>query len=187
MILKFLIFSICLKIASSLPNGSPSEACEDLIPRHGINQPRPVEEMPVDVLLESTVIRPGELTSISLRARNDTMFGPLQFRGFLIQARVQGANAIPGRVIGTFELTDGVQHLFCPTLTPNSVVTHSSGNEKAYLQLLWRAPANIFEDHVTVNFYYTIVWLFPMFWANAVSSPLIIENPVHFQNPYENL
>lgn len=187
MIFKFFILSICLKIASSLPNGAPIAACEDLIPRHGQNLPRP-EEMPVEIILESSVIRAGDLISVSLRARNDTMFGPIQFRGFLVQARIQGASSnVTGRVIGTFELSDGVQHVPCPTLTPNSVVTQTTNNEKTYIQLLWRAPANIFEDFITVNFYYTMVWMFPMFWANAVSDPLIIENPAHYQNPsYDN-
>lgn len=177
MILKFLILSICLKIASCFPDGAPAQACEDLTPRHGQNQPNP-EVMPVDVLLESNVIRAGDLISVSLRARNDTMFGPLLFRGFLVQARLMTANVnVPGRVVGSFELTDGARYVPCPTLSPNSVVTHTTNSDKAFIQLLWRAPTNIFEDFVTVNFYYSIVWMFPVFWTNAVSSPLIIENP----------
>lgn len=187
MIFKFLIFSICLKIALCYPNGAPIQACESLIPAHGQNQPNP-EAMPVDIILESNVIRAGDLVSISLRTRNDTIFGPLLFRGFLVQARLAapGVN-VTGRVIGSFELTDGVQYVPCPTLSPNSVVTHTSNSDKAYLQLLWRAPTNIFENFVTVNFYYTIVWMFPVFWTNAISSPLVIENPSYMQNLADNL
>lgn len=181
MIFNFLIFSICLKVVLSFPNGAPIAACETLTPQHGLNNPNPVE-MPVDLLLESDVIRAGELVSISLRVRNDTVFGPLLFRGFIIQARTLTAGSIPSRAVGTFELTDGVQHVPCPTLGPNSVVTHTINSDKGYLQLLWRAPANIFEDYITVNFYYSIVWMFPVFWTNAVSSPLVIQNPARLYN-----
>lgn len=182
MFFKLLMFSFCLKIVLSFPDGAPIQACEDLTPIHGLNQPR-TEEIPVEILLGSDAIHVGELVSVSLRARNDTMFGPLLFRGFIIQARIMDPNLnVTGRVIGSFELTEGVRHVPCPTLNPNSVATHTINSEKAYLTLLWRAPTNIFED-ITVNFYYSIVWMVPMFWTNAVSSPLIIENPIRFQNP----
>ncbi len=187
MIFKFLIFSICLKFAWCLPSGAPVEACEDLTPRHGVNQPNTLP-IPVELLLESSVIRAGDLLSVSLRARNDTVFGPLEFKGFIIQARIANPNVnVTGRVIGNFELTDGVRYVPCPTLSPNSVVTQTTNSDKSYIQLLWRAPTNIFEPYITVNFYYTIVWMFPMFWTNAVSSPLIIENPAAVHSPYDNL
>lgn len=182
MFLKLTILSICLQIALCFPDGAPTQACEDMTPLHGLNQPRP-EEMPVDIILERNVIRAGELISVSLRARNDTMFGPLLFRGFMVQAKIAGAGTVPGRNTGTFELTDGARHVVCPTLAVNSVVTHTSNNEKGYIQLLWRAPANIFEPTITVNFYYSIVWMVPMFWVNAVSSPLTIENPIVMESP----
>lgn len=187
MIFKFLIISLCLNVALCYPSGAPIEACEDLTPRHGQNQPNPIE-IPVDVLLETDVIQAGDLISVSLRVRNDTVFGPLAFRGFIIQARTQtsGGN-VTGRVVGNFELTNGVRYVPCPTLSPNSVVTHTAYNDKTYVQLLWRAPPNIFENFITVNFYYTVVWMFPVFWTNAVSSPLRIENPAFVNDPYNDL
>lgn len=176
MLLKILIVSICLKVVLSFPDGAPTQACESLIPVHGLNQPRP-EEMPVELLLETDVIHPGGLISLALRVRNDTMFGSFLFRGFIIQARVMDPNMnVTGRVVGSFELTEGVRHVPCPQFTPNSVATQTSNTDKGYLRLLWRAPPNISGDFVTVNFYYSIVWMVPMFWTNAVSSPLIIEN-----------
>lgn len=176
MLLKIVILSLCLKAVLSFPDGAPTAACETLTPVHGINQPRP-EEMPVDVLLESNVIREGEYLSVALRVRNDTMFGAFLFRGFIIQARINDPDMnVAGRVVGSFELTEGVKHVACPQFTPNSVVTHTSNNDKGYIRLLWRAPTNIFGDSITVNFYYSVVWMVPMFWTNAVSSPLIIES-----------
>jgi len=183
MFFKFVILSICVKFVVSFPDGAPEQACETLTPIHGLNQPRP-EENPVDLLLESNVIQAGELTSIALRARNDTMFGPLLFRGFIVQARILDQNLnVTGRVVGTFELSDGVRHVPCPQFGPNSVVTHTINSEKAYIRLLWRAPTNVIGDSITVNFYYSIVWMVPMFWTYEVSSPLIIENPTRHQNP----
>lgn len=185
MLIKILILSICLNFALCWPNGAPIEACETLTPVHGLNQPNPAD-MPIEVLLESNVVQAGQLMSVSLRVRNDTMFGPsLTFRGFIIQARVQGSNA-PGRATGTFELTAGARHVPCPTLGANAVVTHTINNDKTYLQLLWRAPVNIFEPFITVNFYYSIVWMVPVFWTNAISATVTVQNPAFMEHHYAN-
>lgn len=174
MLFKLLIFSFCLKIVLSYSNGAGSEACEDLQPQHGPFGPTEGES-PVEVLFESDVVTAGQLIELHLNSRDPGFL----YRGFMIQARVVDPESnVPGRVVGTFELTAGVQYVQCPTLPPNSVVTQTTNTDRNSIQLLWRAPPNIVGDYITVNFYKTIVENFVNFWVYDISSPITVINPL---------
>lgn len=173
MLFKVLIFSICLNVAFGWYNGAPSETCETLIPAHGSSFG---DVIPVNIELETTTITAGHLMSLAIIARNDTIFGDFQFRGFMLQARRVDAGAtVPGRVVGNFEAGPGVRHVECPTLYPNAVVTHTFNDDKTFLQILWRAPANIIVPQISVEFYYTIVMNVGIFW-HAVTGPITVLN-----------
>lgn len=161
-------------------NGAPVETCETLTPPHGAPFG---DTIPVDILIERDVISAGELISVSIRSRNDTIFGNFQFRGFMMQARISDANLnVPGRVTGIFEqVPSNARHVPCPTLSPNSVVTHSINDDKTFLQLLWRAPTNIVGNSISVQFYYTVVMNVGIFW-HSVTAPITIVNPVRLEN-----
>lgn len=181
MFFKILIFSLCLNAVLCWYNGAPPETCETLIPGHG----GPFgDTIPADILIERQLISAGELISVSIRSRNDTIFGPFMFRGFMMQARIFDTNMnVPGRVTGSFEqLPSDTRYVPCPTLAPNSVVTHSINHDRSYLQLLWRAPTNIVGNSITVQFYYTIVMNVGIFW-HSVTDSIVIQNPARVQNP----
>lgn len=175
MLLKLVIFSLCLKVVLTFPDGAPEAACETLTPVHGLNQPNPMDN-PIEIIPEFSHIHAGDLMSVDLRVRNDTIFGPLQFRGFIIQARIDDPNmGVAGRVVGSWELSEGARHVPCTAFPPNSVATHTSNSDKTFVRLLWRAPTNVFQD-VVVRFYYSIVWMVPVFWTNTVSIPITVVN-----------
>lgn len=180
MFFKFIIISVCLQTVLCWYNGAPPETCETLTPPHG----GPFGDViPADILIERDVITAGELISVSIRARNDTIFGNFMFRGFMIQARILDTNLnVPGRVTGIFEnLPTDARHVICPTLSPNSVVTHSINTDRTYLQLLWRAPVNIVGNSITVQFYYTVVMNVGIFW-HSLTGPVTINNPIAFES-----
>lgn len=80
------------------------------------------------------------------------------------------------KVIGTFEVTNGMRVVACPTLPANSVATHTDNSDKTSFELRWRAPATLSSDFVIISFYYGIVQTGAVFWNNGISSPVFIQN-----------
>ncbi|KAG4075624.1 hypothetical protein HA402_003449 [Bradysia odoriphaga] len=168
MYLKLAVFAICLTSTFAFPDGAPTAACTSLIPQHGqqLNF-----DLPLEVLFSSTSVSAGSLLTVSLRALNGTVFGDFQFRGFIVQARIDDGS---GRVVGFFETGPGVRHVVCPTLYPESSVTHTIHDDKAFIQFNWRAPADVGGSPYVVRFYHTIVMNVGIYWSNQVSAPVTI-------------
>lgn len=168
--LKVVIFAVCLALPAvfAFPDGAPTAACTTLVPLHG-NQLN--FELPLELMLSSQTLNSGSMLYLGLRSLNGTMFGDFQYRGFMVQARIQdGTN----RVVGFFETSPGVRHVICPTLYPESTVTHTAHHDRSFVQVNWRAPANVGANNIVVRFYYTIVMNVGLFWANVVSPPVTI-------------
>lgn len=169
--LKIVILSICLNYALAFPDGAPTAACQTMVPAHGNALPF---DLPLQVTLSSTSVNAGSLLTLTLRGNpNDPVFGNFLFRGFMVQARVQDGT---GRVVGFFETGPGVRHVVCPTLYPESSVTHTEHGDKSVVQINWRAPTNIGANSIVVRFQYTIVMNVGLFWANQVSNTVTILN-----------
>lgn len=183
MLLKFIILFVCLKSALSHSNGADDLACVNLTPQHGDNTPQ-TSPMPVQVIVPSTV-RAGQLVTVTLLGSPGFIF-----RGFMIQGRTI-TTGIPVEqqgefylhhfdyskmmillflVTGSFELTAGMRRMDCSALPPNSVATHIDNSNRASINLSWRAPSNFGAPFIVVNFHYSIVESFPVFWTNGVST-----------------
>lgn len=184
MFCKLLIFSICLKVVLSFYNGAPTAACTTLIPSHGDIFPVPI---PVEMVLSTNVIRAGYPMALSIRSLPDTIFGDFFYRGFIIQARIDDPNLdIPSRVVGTWDITTGAQHVTCPAFTPGSTITHTLNNDRDLHSFIWRAPAyHTFPgDFIIVRLHFAIVMNVGMFWP-GVSDPIRVENPNLVRNQTE--
>lgn len=179
MFFKSLIFVLCLKVALSLYNGAPSEACLTLVPTHGsvFNAP-----LPVEILLQSNNVRAGYPITVGIRSLPDTMFGDFMYRGFIIQARnVDQSLSIPNRVVGTFDVATGTRHVVCPTLLAQSTLTHSINTDRSFTQVIWRAPHNFNQEFIIVDICGAIVMNVGMYWPFC-SGTVRVENPNFVRN-----
>lgn len=168
MFLKLVVFAICLTSAFAFPDGAPTAACQTLVPQHG-NQLN--FDLPLEVTLSTTTLNAGSLLTLGLQALNGTVFGDFVYRGFMVQARVEDGT---GRVVGFFETGPGVRHVDCPMFYPQSTVTHTIHNDKAFTSINWRAPAQVGGSPYVVRFYHTIVMNVGIYWANQVSAPVTV-------------
>lgn len=167
MLFKALIFTLCLKFALCFYNGAPSAACLTLVPNHGSIFPI---DLPVNFQLSSTTVRAGYPLPFQIISRNDTIIGDFQFRGFIIQARVADPNMeVERRVVGTFDVATGTRFVDCPTLPPQSTLTHSINTDRTFMQIVWRAPHGM--AGITVNLEFSIVMNVGMYWTGV--SPAI--------------
>lgn len=169
MLLKALIFTLCLKFALCFYNGAPTQACLTLVPNHGSIFP---VDIPVNLELSSTTVRAGYPLPFQIVSRNDTIFGDFLYRGFMIQARLADPNLeIERRVVGTFDLASGSRYVDCPMLPPQSTLTHSINTDRSFTGIVWRAPHSM--SGITVNIEFTIVMNVGMYWT-AVSPPITV-------------
>lgn len=170
MFFKLLIFSLCLKAALSLYNGAPPAACDTLRPTHGDVFPVPI---PVEMILQTNVIRAGYPMTVAIRSLPDTIFGDFLYRGFIIQGR----NA-QNQVFGTWDITTGTQHVPCPGLPTGSTITHIFNNDRDLHSFIWRAPAyhEFPGEFVLVNLHFAIVMNVGMYWP-GISAQIRVENP----------
>lgn len=179
MLFKTVIFSLCLNVVLCWHNGAPEETCEHMTPQHG----GPFgDTIPVDMVLGRSVVPAGEVLPISIISRNDTIFGPFTYRGIMMQGRIDDPNmGVAGRVLGSFEqFPDHIRYVPCPTLPPNSVITHSINIDRTYTQVHWRAPTN-FVGNIPMRIYYTIVMNIGIYWHSSTEQ-FTITNPAS-QNP----
>jgi hypothetical protein len=166
MILQILlILTISFSGVLSSSSGASTLACTDLTPRHGTNTPQ-TSAMPIDMTVQPGVINAGDVVTITLQGR--------AFKGFIVQARILGS----GEVTGSFEFTSEMRTMDCRTLPSNSVATHINNEDKTSVVLRWRAPTNFNSAFIQVNFFYSIVESFPVFWNNGISrTTVFINNP----------
>lgn len=177
MLLKVFILSIFLKNVLSHSAGAGLEACQDLRPRHGNLLPQ-ITENPYIVIPGSNMIQSGDVINVMIQSNTG-----VNFRGFIIQARIfqlsaasEIVNSTAFQIDGIWEQTDGMQVMPCPGLIIGSVATHRSNDEKSSILLRWRSPQTISSGTVVAFFYFGIVQTGAVFWDNGVSAPILINS-----------
>lgn len=171
MLFKTLIFALCLKFALCFYNGAPTAACTTMRPNHGSIFPI---DIPVNIVLSSTTVRAGYPLPFFIQSRNDSIIGDFRYRGFIIQGRLADESLpVERRVVGSFDIASGTHHVNCPTLPPQSTLTHSHNADRTFTSVVWRAPSGYVGS--IVNLQFAIVMNVGMYWT-AVSEPITILN-----------
>ncbi|XP_017269220.1 putative defense protein Hdd11 [Kryptolebias marmoratus] len=148
-LLKVLCFVECY------PNGAPTGACEDMLPRHGV--PPQSSPAPYKILTNSTTFQPGKPITV-------TIIGPA-YRGVLLEARTQGSiNAL-----GSWKLPPPDTKLLQCAGNPQGAVTHSNTNLKGNTTVYNWIPPNTLGP---VYFMATVAQQRTVFWVNVRSITL---------------
>ncbi|CAH1789511.1 unnamed protein product [Owenia fusiformis] len=160
MIVLYLLGCVTLTGVYASPNGAPITACVNMHPNHGIGPQNSTSPFQVHSTL--TKYKPNQRITVQLR-------GPRQFRGVLLQARVQSGN--PTTPVGTFHM-DGQPARDLKTLTctaRDDAVTHSNRNLKGNIEVVWTAPNRNFGN---IQFVATFVESKTRYWMNVKSAPV---------------
>ncbi|XP_065905953.1 uncharacterized protein [Dysidea avara] len=170
--LKLLVFVLFSTVPGLLArgNGAPPEACEDLMPRHGVNS-QPTNNGYFILSDAVNDYSPGQEYLVELRADSDP------FIGFFIQARVesdQGSNSIVG--IWTPLNTTMARRATCNRVDGDAV-THSSPVVKRSQFFMWRAPET---DMGRIHFIYSIAQVYSTIYVRLNATE---ERPPGFIGP----
>ncbi|XP_024655539.1 putative defense protein Hdd11 [Maylandia zebra] len=138
------------------PNGAPSGACEDMLPRHSGVLPQP-SPAPYTILTNARVFQPGKPITV-------TIVGP-KYRGVLLEARIGGGlNAV-----GTWQRPPPDTKFLQCAHNPRGAVTHSNTNLKGNSTVYSWIPPNC---EGPVYFMATVAQQRTVFWVNIRSMDL---------------
>lgn len=165
---SFLLLLVILAVVKNSlghSTGADPAACTNLTPMHGTFSPQ-TSPVPATIVSESgSHVASNQLVTLTLRANPGTTF-----RGFMVQARRSDIS----QAVGDFQVSGGdMRILSCPNF-PTATATHTNNLEKNVVQLQWRAPVVPAGQRIIVNFYYSIVQSYDMFWASWRSAALIV-------------
>jgi len=152
----------CLCLAGSAlgyGSGAPRDACEDMIPQHGLDPQ--TSAFPYLVRVSKTSIKAGENVDVTIVGKRAD-----PFKGFMLQARVGDTpvGMFVNKNSPNYRVTD------CGTGSQNTA-THASGDDKKEVTLIWVAPPQLKE---TVHFYSTVAKDGATFWVKQKSRPLTV-------------
>ncbi|XP_053985037.1 putative ferric-chelate reductase 1 homolog isoform X1 [Hylaeus volcanicus] len=156
---SLLILSLLATSVLCLPNGAPTSACEDLVPRHpgSANQ--------------ETYPPPYQVLPAAGQGRVRLILGSpqgLAYEGFMILAR----DSVTSEFVGEFaNLPDTARTIECTPGVKNAV-THTNTTKKHNLEFDWEAPAD-YEG--TIVFRSTFAQDYNTYWV-GVESPRLNVN-----------
>ncbi|AWP07213.1 putative defense protein Hdd11 [Scophthalmus maximus] len=156
LLLSALLALQVLSLSSGYPNGAPTGACEDMMPRHAGVQPQP-SPAPYVVLTNSKTFQPGQPVTV-------TITGP-EYRGVLLEARTKGSN----NALGNWNNPPPDTKFLECTGNPQGAVTHSNTNLKGNATVYRWMPPNSTNP---VYFMATVAQQRAVYWINVRSNPL---------------
>ncbi|XP_037536000.1 LOW QUALITY PROTEIN: putative defense protein Hdd11 [Nematolebias whitei] len=159
MLLLALFFLKALCFVGCYPNGAPTGACEDMIPRHGV-LPQP-SLSPYSILTNTETFQPGKPITV-------TITGPA-YRGVLLEARIQGST----NALGSWKLPPPDTKFLQCAGNLQGAVTQSNTNLKGNSTVYNWIPPNTMSP---VYFIATVAQQRSVFWVNVRSNTLINEN-----------
>ncbi|XP_066533794.1 putative ferric-chelate reductase 1 [Hoplias malabaricus] len=157
-----LLFSGTLSSVAGYRNGKVEKSCGNMVPRH--SGQHNTTSSPYTMSVSVRTFTPGDHITVTLSGRQN-------FEGFMIEAR---NTADPeGAAVGSFSLTrpEISQLLHCNNIQ-GSAVSHTSGEKKTEVSVVWIAPANA---PASVHFLATVVDHYSNFWVK-IPSPVISQS-----------
>ncbi|XP_051529150.1 putative defense protein 3 [Myxocyprinus asiaticus] len=154
-LLGFVLLQV-LHCAMCYPNGAPTSACVDMIPRHGGVEPQP-SPAPYTIQPSSSTFQTGKPVTVVIK-------GP-DYRGVLLEAR-SGSDS---NAIGTWQTPPtNTKFLECAG-NQQGAITHANTNIKDNSTIYtWIPPATA----KNVYFMATVAQQRTVFWLNVKSSTL---------------
>lgn len=127
-------------------NGAPKSRCDTMIPGHWVNAQETIS--PYQILVDKTVISPGDRVNITLK----TVPGQTGFKGFFVMVKEanddEGVN-VSNKNYGVFDMESSdmnhAQPVHCFDQR-NSAVTHAINYVKDSVELSWIAPKLLSEE-----------------------------------------
>ncbi|XP_041854706.1 putative defense protein 3 [Melanotaenia boesemani] len=155
MLLPGLFVLQLLSFVDAYPNGAPTGACEDMLPRHGVlPQPSPA---PYILLTNMKTFQPGKPITV-------TIIGPA-YRGVLLEARTDGNT----NALGSWVLPPPDTKFLQCSGNPKGAVTHANTNLKGNTTVYnWIPPSTM----SPVYFIATVAQQRTVFWVNVTSTTL---------------
>ncbi|XP_030594084.1 putative defense protein Hdd11 [Archocentrus centrarchus] len=150
----FMLQMFCF--VNGYPDGAPTSACEDMLPRHAGVLPQP-SPAPHCLLTSARVFQPGKPITV-------TIIGP-KYRGVLLEARTAGSTSALGKWQNPPPDTKFLQ---C-TGNPRGAITHSNTNHKDNSTVYsWIPP----QTTSPIYFMATVAQKRTVFWVNVRSTTL---------------
>ncbi|XP_051277617.1 putative defense protein Hdd11 [Dicentrarchus labrax] len=143
------------------PNGAPTGACEDMMPRHSGVLPQP-SAAPYTLLTNTRTFQPGKPVTV-------TVTGP-EYRGVLLEARRDGST----NALGSWKIPPPDTKFLQCTGNPQGAVTHSNTNLKGNTTVYSWMPPN---STSPVYFMATVAQQRTIYWLNVRSITLTTESP----------
>ncbi|OQR72607.1 defense protein l(2)34Fc-like [Tropilaelaps mercedesae] len=151
-----LVLMLSLSLAGltgGFPQGGPAESCDSLLPRHIHTEPKGPQESPYTFIASaSTYDQQKTLHGIQVEISGST------FKGFMVAA----IDPATHKRIGRFEKVKGTHPVAC------SAVTHSDGQLKQRVSLIWVPPHDI--PHGNVIFMATVVKRYSVYYSNLIAA-----------------
>ncbi|KAL1274203.1 hypothetical protein QQF64_027017 [Cirrhinus molitorella] len=140
----------------SYPNGAPTSACVDMMPRHGGTEPQP-NPAPYTIHPSSTTFQTGNPITVVIK-------GP-DYRGVLLEAR-SGSDS---KAIGTWQTPPSDTKFLACSGNQQGAITHANTNIKNNSTIYtWIPPATA----KNVVFMATVAQQRTVFWVHVKSSTL---------------
>ncbi|KAM4577046.1 putative defense protein 3 [Odontesthes bonariensis] len=156
MLLPGLFIFQVLCFVDAYPNGAPTGACEDMLPRHAGVLPQP-SPAPYTLLTNMGTFQPGKPITV-------TIIGP-EYRGVLLEARTEGNT----NALGTWRLPPPDTKFLQCSESPYGAVTHANTNLKGNSTVYnWMPPST----SSPVYFMATVAQQRTVFWVNVRSNTL---------------
>ncbi|XP_068098200.1 putative ferric-chelate reductase 1 [Hyperolius riggenbachi] len=120
----------CLAGVFGYPSGQISASCDTMLPSHGNNVAQ-TSTAPYVITASNNTFNPGDTITVTIKAS-----GSSTFKGFLLEARAVGGNAIAG----TFSTSDVNAQILSCSAGASTAVSHTNGNSKTSITAKWTAP-----------------------------------------------
>ncbi|EDW77388.1 defense protein l(2)34Fc [Drosophila tropicalis] len=156
---RLLIIAVAIACVQAYSEGAPKAACKDLTPQHGAELQT---KKPPYSFSGPSHVRGDQKLTLTL--------GGGEFLGFIIQAR-DGQN----RVVGKFEVVDGVHSQTLDCSGPADTLTHlkaTKGKPLSGLEFKWTAPEGYKGN---VKFMATVVETGFVYWVGRVTKDIDVE------------
>jgi len=147
------LLTLCLNgVSLAFPQGGPAESCDSLLPRHVKSTARAPEESPYTFIASSSTFDSQNVHGIHVEVSGST------FKGFMVAA----IDPATHKRIGRFQQVKGTSPLPC------SAITHSDGQLKQRVSLLWVPPTDVPQGNVI--FMATVVKSFTVYYTGLIAA-----------------
>ncbi|XP_029476765.1 putative defense protein Hdd11 [Oncorhynchus nerka] len=161
--MELLMFSLVLlqgiSPCFSFPNGAPTSACDDMVPRHTGVQPQPTPA-PYTILTSTKTLQTGQPITVTITGTN--------YRGVLLEAR--SAASTSTNALGSWQLPPPDTKFLQCSGNKEGAITHANTNVKDDTTVFTWLPPN---NTNTIYFMATVAQQRTVYWLNIRSGTLI--------------